>query len=84
MAISGDDDINLFLRQIVNLIRLEYIEKQKLVIIEFQKRLKLLKQQEQIQFDIEKEINSKIDKLNQKKPDLKTNFDNYFEKQNKN
>jgi hypothetical protein len=65
------------------LIRLEYIEKQKLVIIEFQKRSKLLKQQEQIQFDIVKEINSKIDKLNQKKSDLKTNFDNYFEKQKK-
>ncbi len=65
------------------MIRLEYIEKQKLVIIEFQKRSKLLKQQEQIQFDIVKEINSKIDKLNQKKSDLKTNFDNYFEKQKK-
>lgn len=46
-------------------------------------RSKLLKQQEQIQFDIVKEINSKIDKLNQKKSDLKTNFDNYFEKQKK-
>jgi hypothetical protein len=40
-----------------------------------------LKQQEQIQFDIVKEINAKIESLNEKKTGLKSSYDKYFEKQ---
>ena len=46
-------------------------------------RSKILKQQEQIQFDIVKEINTKIENLNEKKTAAQSNYEKYFEKQTK-
>jgi hypothetical protein len=46
-------------------------------------RSKLLKQQERIQFDIVKEINAKIENLNEKKTAAQSNYEKYLEKQNK-
>ena len=46
-------------------------------------RSKILKQQEQIQFDIVKEINTKIENLNEKKTAAQSSYEKYFEKQTK-
>ena len=72
-----------FANQVINLIRFEYIERQKLALIEFQKRSKLIKQQEQMQFDIVKEINGKNELLENKKNELLLKFENYTSKQTK-
>lgn len=77
----SENELNLFMKQIINLIRFEYIEKQKLVMIEFQKRSKLLKQQEQLQMNIVKEINEKTEALTRKKSELVYNFEKYQQKE---
>ena len=79
----SDAEMSKFANQVINLIRFEYIERQKLVLVEFQKRSKLLKQQEQMQFDIVKEINGKNELLEKKKNELVLSFDNYTSKQTK-
>ncbi|CAF0715754.1 unnamed protein product [Brachionus calyciflorus] len=66
---------------IVNLIRNEYIEKQKKVVLEFQKRCKLLKQQEKIQSDTIKDINTKLDSLKTNKENLSLTYKKILNKQ---
>lgn len=73
----NETETNLFMKQIINLIRHEYIEKQKLVILEFHNRSKVLKQQEKFQFEIVKEINTKNQNLMNKKVELRKKYDNY-------
>lgn len=74
---------NFFMRKIINLIRIEYIEKQKLVINEFQKRSKLFKQQESLQFEIVNDIVSKTDVLRKTTDRIANSYKNYDEKQMK-
>lgn len=79
----SEKELNLFMKQIINLLQFEYIEKQKLVMVEFQKRSKLLKQQEQLQFEIVKEINAKNETLNKRKQEISTKYEEYNQKQEK-
>ena len=79
----NENELGLFVKQVVNVIREEYIQKQHLVKAEFQKRSKLLKQQENLQMDIVKDIREKIDVLSDKKNKISALYENYNKKQEK-
>ena len=79
----NENELGLFVKQVVNVIREEYIKKQHLVKAEFQKRSKLLKQQENLQMDIVKDIREKIDVLSDKKNKISGLYENYNKKQEK-
>lgn len=57
-------------KNIVNLIRNEYIERQNKIVAEFRKRNRILKSREKLQYDSIKDINNKIEKLKENKENL--------------
>ncbi len=59
--------MNEFIRQVVSLLKVEYMERQKLVVVEFQKRSALLKRQQKLQMEIIKEISEKMRDVDEKK-----------------
>lgn len=79
----NENESNTFMKQIINLIRFEYIEKQKLVILEFQKRSKVLKQQDKLQFDIVQEINSKTQALNERRIAISQKYEDFNKNQSR-
>ena len=79
----NQNESNLFMKQIINLIRFEYIEKQKLVILEFQKRSKVLKQQDKLQFDIVKEMTNKLQTLAERRVAISQKHENFSQNQSR-
>ncbi|RNA02513.1 Nuclear pore complex [Brachionus plicatilis] len=63
-------ELKMVSQKIVNLIRNEYIERQKKVVLEFQKRNKILKSREKLQNESINDINNKINKLKENKDNL--------------
>ena len=66
-----ESELNMFANNALNLIKREYIEKQKKVIIDFQKRCKLLKQQEQHQVEFIGEIADRLSTMSGKRDSLR-------------
>lgn len=66
----SENELKLVSKNIVNLIRNEYIERQKKVLVEFQKRKKILKSREKVQYESIKDINNKLNKLKENKESL--------------
>ena len=63
-------DNNLMMFNIINLIKYEYIEKQRKVMQEFQSRYDLLKNQEKIQNEKLREINGRMSGLEEKRKEF--------------
>lgn len=76
-------DNNLMMYNIINLIKYEYIEKQRRVMQEFQSRYDLLKNQEKIQNETLREINGRMSALEEKRKALLTKRESLSSKQQK-
>lgn len=64
---KDSDETRRLMNNAINLIKSEYIEKQRLVIVEFKKKSKQLKQQENLQFELIKELDAKLDEIKSKR-----------------
>lgn len=78
---GSDEELSSVVTNSINLIKAEYIERQKKVIIEFQKRCKILKQQESLQNETIQDLNGKLSECAHKKSNLKGLLDKFSQKQ---
>lgn len=76
---SENAETRRFMNNAINLIKSEYIEKQRMVIAEFKKKSKQLKQQENLQFELIKELDEKLDELKSKRERILTSVEKLFE-----
>lgn len=77
----SENELNTFANNSIHLIKLEYIEKQKKVLLEFQKKFKILKRQEEFQNEFVKEIDSKLTSLKSNRESFKKKIEQISLKQ---
>lgn len=79
----NDNELKMLTNNAINLIKAEYIEKQRQVIAEFKKKCKQLKQQESLQFELIKETDARLDELKSRRVQLLANVERLFEHEQK-
>ena len=67
MPALSESEMAEFVQQVAGLLRAEYMQRQRLVMVELQKRSALLKRQEALQVEIVKEISEKMKDVGEKR-----------------